>query len=387
VRQKILFVVNAEWYFRSHRLPLARALRDRGMAVSVAAREERGEGDAIRREGFEFVPLILRRRSVNPFRELASFFELLRLYGRLRPDLVHHVTVKAVLYGSIAARWAGVPAVVNAIPGLGSLFGNSGWKGSLLRRAVEAGYRFALAGDGMRLIFQNPDDRRYFLERGLTDEAHSVVIAGSGVDVDAFVPRPEPTGLPTVLLASRLLWNKGVGDLAEAALRLREGGVPCRVVLVGEPDPENRSSVPLESLRRWQDQGCLEWWGRRDDMPEVMANAAVVVLPSYYPEGVPKALLEGAAAGRPLVATDTPGCREIARPGVNAILVRPRDPEALAQAIETLVRDPGLRRNMGARSRQIAMEEFSEGRVVAETLSLYEALLHRHASSLDVVSI
>jgi len=377
VSRKILFVVNAEWYFQSHRLPIARALRRRGDEVIVAAGEERGGGAAIEKEGIEFVPLRLRRRSLNPLRELAALIELVKLYRERRPDLVHHVTIKPVIYGSLAARAARVPAVVNAIPGLGYAYAGSGFARGLLRGAVEAAYRLALAGHRTRLIFQNPDDRKHFLESGLADVERSVVIRGAGVDVEEFTPSQEPSGTAVVLLAGRLLWEKGVGELVEAAKRLRGADVACRVALVGVPDPENRGSIPVETLREWQANGWIEWWGLRQDMPQVFASAAIVVLPTYYPEGVPKTLLEGAAAGRPLVATDMPGCREIVRPGVNGILVPPRDPAALADAVQALLRDPDRRREMGERSRRIAVEEFSEERVVAETLAIYDQMLGR----------
>lgn len=375
--RKILLVVNAEWYFQSHRLPIARALRRRGDEVIVAAGEERGGGAAIEKEGIEFVPLRLRRRSLNPLRELAALIELVKLYRERRPDLVHHVTIKPVIYGSLAARAAGVPAVVNAIPGLGYVFAGSGLVRGLLRGAVEAAYRLALSGQRTRLIFQNPDDRKHFLERGLADAERSVVIRGAGVNVEEFTPSQEPSGTAVVLLAGRLLWEKGIGELVEAAKRLRSADVACRVALVGVPDPENRGSIPVETLREWQANGWIEWWGLRQDMPQVLASAAIVVLPTYYPEGVPKTLLEGAAAGRPLVATDMPGCREIVRPGVNGILVPPRDPAALADAVQALLRDPDRRREMGERSRRIAVEEFSEERVVAETLAIYDQMLGR----------
>jgi glycosyltransferase involved in cell wall biosynthesis len=178
-----------------------------------------------------------------------------------------------------------------------------------------------------------------------------------------------------VLLAGRLLWEKGVGDLVEAARRLRDSSVPCRVALVGAPDPGNRGSIPIDTLREWQASGWIEWWGLRGDMPQVLASSAIVALPTYYREGIPMTLLEGAAAGRPLLATDTPGCREIVRPGVNGILVPPRDPASLASAIEALLRDPDRRRRMGEESRRIAVEEFSQERVVGDILALYDSML------------
>jgi glycosyltransferase involved in cell wall biosynthesis len=372
---RILLIVNAEWYFQAHRLPIALALQRRGDEVTLAASEERGGGSAIESEGIEFVRLRMRRRSLNIVRELGALIELVKLYRERKPDLVHHITIKPVIYGSLAARAVGVPAVVNAVPGLGYAFTGSGLGRRILRSAIEIAYRLALPVRRTRLIFENPDDRNDFLERGLVDAEHSVVIRGAGVDVKKFLPSEEPPGTPVVLLAGRLLWEKGVGDLVEAARRLRDSSVPCRVALVGAPDPGNRGSIPIDTLREWQASGWIEWWGLRGDMPQVLASSAIVALPTYYREGIPMTLLEGAAAGRPLLATDTPGCREIVRPGVNGILVPPRDPASLASAIEALLRDPDRRRRMGEESRRIAVEEFSQERVVGDILALYDSML------------
>lgn len=373
--RRVLFVVNAEWYFLSHRLALARALQEAGCEVTVAAAEERGQGGAIERAGLRFIRLRLQRRSTNPWRELRLVCDLFRLYRRVRPDVVHHVTVKPILYGSIVARALQVPAVINTVPGLGYLFGQPGRRGALLRRAGLTAYRWALAGRRVRLIVQNPEDLEMFLSHRVAPAERVVLIRGSGVDVKRFAPRPEPDGIPVVLLPSRLLWDKGVGELVEAARRLRAEGVSLRTVLVGVPDPENPRALPRATLEAWHAEGAVEWWGHRDDMPEVLAQASVVVLPSYYREGVPKALLEGAAAGRPLIACDVPGCREIVRPGENGFLVPPRDAPALAEAIRRLVEDAPLRARMGARSREIAESEFSEEIVVVGTLAVYRDLL------------
>ena len=371
---RILLVVNSEWYFWSHRLSLAKALRDAGCDVVVAASVERGYDESIVAEGLRFIPLRLQRRSISPHWELASIWELFQLYQRERPNLVHHVTIKPVLYGSMAAKAARIPLVINAIPGLGYMFLGSGWHGRLRQQAALAAYRVALSGQQTRVIFQNPDDRALFVSRHVIPIERTVLIRGSGVDVSQFVPSPEQSGLPIVLLASRLLWDKGVGELVEASRRLKKDGIACRVVLVGVPDPGNPKAIPVSLLERWQAEGVVEWWGLRNDMPEVLKASSIVVLPSYR-EGIPKILLEAAAAGRPIVTTDTPGCREIVRHGENGLLVPPCDPVALAQALHRLLQDPVLRAQMGKRGRGIVTSEFSEEQVIQETLSVYSELL------------
>ena len=371
----ILIVVNAEWYFWSHRLSFARTLRDHGCQVTIAAAVERGYQQAIEKEGFRFIPLQLQRRSFNPRRELASLFELVRLYRKERPALVHHITIKPVLYGSLAAKVAGVPAVINTIPGLGYLFLQTGLRGSILRCGALAAYRLALSGKHLKVIMQNPDDLQIFVSAKVVPIERVILIRGSGVNIHEFVPSPEPPGPPVVLLAARLLWDKGVGELVEASRLLKQNSVECRVVIVGEPDPENPNSIPTESLNGWQKEGIIEWWGLRDDMPSVLRMANIVALPSYYPEGVPKILIEAAASGRPIVTTDTPGCREIVRHGENGFLVPTQDPIALAGALHTLLNDTALRMKMGSRGREIAVAEFSEERVIKETLAVYRELL------------
>lgn len=370
---RVLIVVNVDWYFWSHRLPLARALRDCGYDVVVVAGEERGYRARIEAAGFRFVPLRLRRGSTNPFRELLTVVDLLRIYRRERPDAVHHVSIKPVLYGSLAARVSGGPAIVNAITGLGHTF-LPAVRTSLLGRVTRALYRFACSGPRTIVLCQNPDDREALIALGAVDRPRAVLIRGSGVDVSAFAPSPEPGGTPVLLLSGRMLWEKGVGEFVEAARRLRRDGVPHRAVLVGVPDEQNPGSVPEARLRAWHDEGVIEWWGLRDDMPAVFAQAAIVVLPTYYPEGVPKVLIEAAAAGRPIVATGGAGCREIARAGVNADHVQPRDPEDLARVLESLLGDPARRARYGQAGRALAEAEFSEAQVLRETLALYADL-------------
>jgi glycosyltransferase involved in cell wall biosynthesis len=368
--RRLLFVVNHAGFFLSHRLPIALAARDAGYDVVIATPKSRHVPRIIE-SGLAWEEIRMRRSSVNLFAELRSLIDLVRLYRRLKPDVVHHVTTKPVLYGTIAARLTRVPAVVNALAGLGHVFYESGTR-RLLRRIVLFAYSFALHHRNARFIFQNMEDRELFVSRGWVKAENTILVRGSGVDVERFVPAASRAGGPlTVVLASRLLYTKGVGEFVAAARALRGR---ARFVLVGEPDPDNPGSIPEAQLREWASDGSIEYWGRRDDMPEVLAATDVVCLPTYYREGVPKVLIEAAACGVPIVTTDTPGCRDIVRDGENGVLIPPRDAGALAAALRALLGDAALRARMGTRGRQRALEEFSLPRVIDATLSLYREL-------------
>ncbi len=374
LKRKLLYLVTEDLYFCSHRLPNACAVLDAGFEVVVATRV-RNHGEQIERQGFRLIHIRLRRGSTNPFRELMSVLELIQIYRRERPDLVHHVAVKPVLYGSLAADIAGVPAVVNTLTGMGYLFKSARWKARLLRPIVRFGFKILLNRWRSRLVLQNSDDLRMLVEAGYIDPGRIALIRGSGVDIARFAPTPEPEGVPIAALVSRMLWDKGAGVLVEASRRLRQRGIPLRVVLVGEPDLENPDSIPEEQLREWCAEGVVEWWGYCDDIPSLWAQAHIAVLPTSYGEGVPKTLLEAAACERPIVATDVPGCREILRQEQNALLVPTKDPEALAEAIERLATSAELRRRLGRRGRQIVVSQFSESLVVEQTLEVYRSLL------------
>jgi glycosyltransferase involved in cell wall biosynthesis len=371
-RGRVVVVVNVDWFFLSHRVPVAEAARAAGYEVTVAA-EDTGRAAEIRGLGFFYEALPLSRTGTAPVREAAALLSLVRLYRRLQPDLVHHVTVKPVLYGSLAARLAGGPAVVNAITGFGYTMSDEARRG-VLGRCVHALYRTALRTAGSRTIFQNPEDMAAFCQAGLVAPDRAVLIRGSGVDPAAFTVLPEPEGRPVVLLPARMLWEKGVAEFVEAARTLRARGSRARFVLAGRAD-QNPTAVPEARLRQWVAEGVVEWWGHRTDIPQVMAGASIVVLPTFYKEGLPKALLEGAAAGRPLVATDVPGCREIVRHGETGLLVPPRDAPALANALERLLADAALRRDLGAAGRCLVEAEFTATRVAEATMAVYEAAL------------
>ncbi|MCW5691167.1 MAG: glycosyltransferase family 4 protein [Pseudolabrys sp.] len=369
--QTILYLVSEDWYFMSHRLPMARAAKAAGYSVHVATRVGK-HGGAILAEGFELHPVAWRRGSLNPFVLMATVGEIRRLYRRLKPDLVHHVALVPSVLGSIAAL--GLPiARLNAFAGLGFVFTSSTLKARLVRAIAAPLMRWLLDRPATSVLVQNPDDRDAVLALGVPKD-HIVLIPGSGIDTEELTPLPEPDGLFTVGFVGRLLDDKGVRPLVRAHEILAQRGVDFRLLLAGSPDPSNPASIPNAVIESWRHRPHLVVLGHVDGIATVWAQAHVGVLPSRR-EGLPKSLLEAAACGRALIATDVPGCREIARQDVNALLVPVDDPEALATAIETLMNDPERRRRFAAASRKMAVEEFSSDRVGREIVELYRRLL------------
>lgn len=368
---KLIYLVTEDWYFLSHRMPMARAARDAGFEVVVATRVNRAEDrQAIETEGFRVVPLDWTRGSRNPLTELMEMAAIARLYRREKPAIVHHVAMKPVLEGGIAAWIADVPAIVNALTGLGAVFIGRGVAMRILRPAIRLILRVALDHPRSRLVMQNQDDLDLMLRKGLVSPDRTVLIPGSGVDIEKFAPAPEPEGIVTAALVARMLWDKGVGELVEAARILKQRGVPVRVRLVGPRDDHNPAAIPADQLEGWVREGVVEWPGEVKDVAALWRDTAVAVLPSYR-EGLPKSLLEAAASGRPMIATDVPGCREVVRHGETGLLVPPRDPQALADALQKLAQDADLRRRYGAAARRLAEERFSDKAIAAAMVQLY----------------
>jgi glycosyltransferase involved in cell wall biosynthesis len=276
---------------------------------------------------------------------------------------------------------AGIPAVVNAFAGLGSLFIADGWRWEIACAALKAGLRGARHLRNARHVLQNEEDCERLIQERIITRDQAVIIRGVGVDLSVFRPTTEPKGIPIVIQACRMLWDKGVGEFVQAARLLNEQGIQARYVLVGKIDKHNPSRISENQIRAWEREGVIEWWGHRDDMATVLASAQVVVLPSYR-EGLPKVLLEACACGRPVIATAVPGCREIVRNGENGFLIPPKDPETLAKAIAVLLKNPALRIRMGNRGREIVVGEFAAGQIARQTLAVYRELLESSSSHL-----
>lgn len=372
-KPKLLYFVTEDWFFCSHFLDRAVAAQQAGFQVSVLTRVNK-HGQTILDNGINLIPLVFERSKINPLREISLIKGLVSLYRQERPDIVHHVALKPILYGSLAAKIAGIRAIVNAPVGMGYVFSSKQLKARFLKPLVLLAYRLLLNPFNSVAVFENPDDLTYFEKLGIVK--YSRLIRGAGVNTLQFGSSNEPNEVPVVLLAARMLWDKGVGEFVEAAKILQQQSISARFVLVGAPDKENPESINQSQLLEWQDAGIIEWWGQHEDMPQVFAQAHIVCLPSYR-EGLPKVLIEAAACGRPIVATDVPGCREIVRHNENGLLIPAKDPQALAVALNRLLNDAELRESMGKRGRAMVEAEFSTEYVVEQTLQLYKELLER----------
>jgi glycosyltransferase involved in cell wall biosynthesis len=377
-RPRLLFVVNADWFFLSHRLPLARACAAAGFDVGVCAGDT-GNGPTIEAEGFRFIPLRIERGGTRPVEELFTAANLARAYLAFRPDIVHHVTIKPVLYGSIAARALGVRGIVNAVSGLGYVFiprAEDRLRNRVLRRALWTAYRVALDGKQTRVIFQNEDDRSTFVGKKLVRPERTALVRGSGVDFRRFPSVPLPDGPFTAVLPARLLWDKGIGEFVDAATRLKRRWPDARFVLLGRIDHGNPAAIDQPRVDEWVKSGVVEWWGSIEHaaMPDAYGRAHVVVLPSYR-EGLPLALAEAAAMGRPCITTDVPGCRDVVAHEETGWLVPARDSVGLENALESALSSPERLAAMGRAGTRLAEERFGLDAVIRRTLSLYAELI------------
>ena len=369
---RLLYVVTEDWYFLSHRLPMARAAKAAGYEVHVATRLSK-DRDAIEKEGFVPHALSWERGSLSGWHSLKGVWELRGLLRQIDPAIQHNISLKPVLLGSVAALWLPSLAVVNSLTGLGTLFiGNHG-AGATTRSLVRSALKALLKRKGSRTIVQNPDDRRFVLELGVP-ETSVVVIPGSGVDTEHFRPLPEPPPPVVAAYAGRMLADKGVMTLIQAYSLATSRGVPLQLLLAGDTDKENPGSLAPEQLREFASAFGIRWLGHVDDIREVWERAHFAVLASLR-EGLPKSLLEAAACGRPMVATDTPGCREIAIQGETALTVPVDDAPALAEAMIKMAGDPEMRARFGKAARALVEAKFSAEAVGRQIVALYEQLV------------
>lgn len=371
----LLFVVNVDWFFLSHRLPIALEARRQGYSVHIATGLT-DKLDELQRHGLVVHPLALDRSSTGLGNAWRTMMQLWQVFRAVRPNVVHLVTIKPVLLGGLVARLTGEPAVVAAVSGLGFVFVARGAKAMVRRWLVGGLYRVALGHRNLRVIFQNPDDRASISRLAHLSSSKIEMIRGSGVDLTQYVHTPLPPGVPVVVLAARLLADKGVREFVQAARLLRQQGVAARFCLVGSVDPANPASLTDVELAQRASEGVVELWGQRTDMPEVLRAAHVVVLPSYR-EGLPKVLLEAAACGRAVVTTDVPGCSDAIDPGVTGVLVPVRNAAALADAIKCLISDPARCQSMGDAGRALAESAFDVRQVVAAHMRIYQELIDK----------
>jgi glycosyltransferase involved in cell wall biosynthesis len=369
---KILYFITEDWFFCSHFIERAVAARVAGYEVAVLTRV--GESaNVIEEAGIRVLPLEIQRRSFNPLREISVIYSVWKVYRREKPDLVHHVALKPILYGTLAARISGVKAIVNAPVGMGFIFSSKTLLANLLRPIVKIALRSMLNPPGSKVVFENSDDINWAISTDLVQRESAILIRGAGVNLVQFSPTEKPDGIPLILLSARMLWDKGIKEFVEAASIINQRGIPARFVLVGGVDPGNPTSIPEGQLQIWDKEGLVEWWGHKKDMASVLGQADIACLPSYR-EGLPKSLLEAAACGLPIVTTNVPGCREVVEGGVQGLLVPARDSCALADALINLIVDPALRLRMGAAARVRAEKEFGREAVIDQTLELYRVI-------------
>jgi len=375
---KLLFVVNEAYFFMTHRLAVAMAAAEAGYEIHVAAPSHHTWApddfsvDTLTEAGVIWHELPLSRRGTNPLEELRTLHALIKIFRMLSPDIIHLLTIKPMLYGGIAARVTGMKAVVGTVTGLGQVFSGKGFKAGLLRVLVKVLYRLALGHPNMAVIVQNSADGDELVRVGVAARERLSLIRGSGVSLDEFTCSDDPGGQPVVILAARLIWEKGVGEFAAAAERLLAEGINARFVLVGDTRSDNPRAVPAERIRALCEAGTIEWWGRRTDMANVLGSCHIVCLPTSYGEGVPRILIEAAASGRPIVATDIPGCLEVTKHGETGIVVPVHDIDALTEALRSLISNPAKRSEMGKKGRLLVERELSEDIVVSKTLKVYE---------------
>ena len=365
---KIIMLANTDWYLYNFRLSLARELRAQGHQILLLSPPGTFQ-KFIQEDGFEWMPFPISRQGVNPFREVYALIRLVHLYRQLQPDIVHHFTVKPVIYGSLAAHVLGIKRIINSITGLGHLFIDPGFITQVLQGVTKSLYRASLRDT--QVIFENPEDRDIFIQKRLVKAEQAHLILGTGVDVKKFQPSDKSEHTPVVLFSSRMLITKGLLEYMEAVRILKQAGLKARFALAGTTDPGNPASLSTRKIESWKESGLVEWWGWQEDMPATLAQADIFCLPSYR-EGVPNALLEACACGLPIVTTDVPGCRDVVTHGVNGLLVPARNAVKLAQALEILLNDPQLRQMMGMAGRVVAINKFSLTKVNAETLAIYK---------------
>lgn len=372
--KKLLFVVNAPEFFVSHRSIIAKAALRQGYEVHIASADGMAVSD-IKAMGCVHHSIDFARSGQNPLGELATLAQLIKLFRDLKPDLLHLITIKPVIYGGLAARLVKVVGVVAAVSGLGTVFlAQSRW-GRLRRRLVQLLYRQAFNHTRLAVIFQNPDDRDTLLNAGALRVDQVKMIRGSGVELDRYPVVPEPKGeRAVVVMASRLLKDKGVEEFVEAARILKRRGIAVIMRLVGDRDSGNPSSVSQDVLDVWQQEGVVELPGYSTDVAAEYGKANIVCLPSYR-EGLPKALVEAAACGRAVITTDVPGCRDAIEAGKTGLLVLVKDAQSLAAAIQKLVENPEMRAAMGREGRKLAEQAFSAEMIVAQHLDIYRELL------------
>ncbi len=371
--KRILFIISEESYFMSHRLNLAIEALEKGYKVGLLC--NRGKNiHSIKEKGIEVFNFSLSRTSLSPLNHLKTIIKISKTFKLFKPDLIHAVAIKPVIFSSLVTKFHDVEGRVFALGGLGFIFSSNRFLAKLLRPFIVLFLKYCLSGRKTRLIMQNKDDCKKVWDLKLIEKNKTRLIEGAGVDTDLFLPEEESQEMPTVILPARLLWDKGIGEFVEAAKIIKSKSISARFILVGSQDLHNPENIKSQVIDKWVDQGLVEYWGFSDDMPKIMREASIVCLPSYR-EGLPKVLIEAASCAKPIVTTDVPGCKEVVSHGVNGYLVKEKESKDLAIFLEELILDRNLRNSMGQEGRKIVLDRFAEDLITEKTRKVWEEVL------------
>jgi len=374
VNKRLLFVISEDWYFVSHRLSLAKAAIKLGYEVALLSHFT-NHRKVIEDAGIKIIEWPLNRSSRNPFQELAAIKSIFSSIRQFRPDIIHSVAMKPVIYSSIASLFTGLDNRIFALAGLGFVFTSNKRSAKLMRPFLEIAFRLLFKGNKTRLILQNPEDQQALLLAGVIKSKNIRLIRGAGVDIKSFSVNTIPTDISIISLPARMLWAKGIQDFIDCSQKINKDNTIARFVLVGTPDEQNPDSISKQKLTEWNKNSVIEWWGYQSDMPNVFHQSTIVCLPTSYGEGLPKSLLEAASCGRPIVTYDVPGCREIVIDGYNGILVKPKSVTGLVNAISQLINDSELCVKMGKNGRKLVEKHFTQEKIAEETIAVWEELL------------
>lgn len=377
MKTKLLIVTNVDWFFLSHRLPVALEAKKLDFHVAIVAKDT-GSKNIIIRHGFDFIDLPINRSTVNIIKDIKTIYFLIKIYIRFRPDLVHHITIKPVLFGSLAARLTKVRYVINAISGLGHIFIGNDLLAIVQREFVKMFYKISFFKINQEVIFQNKHDQTLFIKSKIVRNYQTKIIRGSGVNLQKFKYFSEERNQIVILFASRLLWTKGIGVFVEAAKIILKEKINARFIIVGRLDYDNPARVFEKEIINWQRDGLIEWGGHVTNVMDILAKSNIVCLPTFYGEGIPKILIEAASCGRAIIATDVPGCNDIVTHNHNGLLIPPHNVDALVDSLRILINNDHLRMTMGKRGRELAENYFSIDLVVQQHMDIYRSFLSKN---------
>lgn len=376
-KYKVIILVNNLKFFITHRFPIAEALNKKGYKIVIAYGESENEDiNFLHKRGLETFYIPIYRGSINLFKECKTFFKILRFFIEQKPDLVHLVTIKPYLYGGIISRLTNVPNVVSAVSGLGSLFISKSLKIKSLKLLLYPMFKIAFNHKNQKTIFHNNDDLNYLLRWGVINARKTILVKGSGVNLKNFHHLKEYPGLPVVCFSARLLRDKGVIEFILASKIIKNEGIKARFIIAGDLDKQNPTGLKLDELENLNKDNCVEFLGYQDDIPDLFSKSHIICLPSYR-EGMPKSLLEAAAASRSIVTTDVPGCRDAIIPNKTGLLVPIKNAKKLAEAIKFLINHPKKRTLMGKEGRRLAEKEYKIEKIIQNHLDIYEELFKK----------